>query len=177
MNVLIVFATVEGQSRKIAEFAKRQVVNLGHIAQEVDVSQPLADVSFDGYDAVLFVAPVHERRHPKEFELLLSANRSQINSMKTLFLSVSLNAAFPEGHSEAREYIRETEMRTGFVPTQSKAIAGAINIGQYDFYATQVLRHVVLRDRDIDPAKDGYEFTDWEMLADEVRAFLEGTNS
>lgn len=47
-----------------------------------------------------------------------------------------MSAAFLEGHNEAQDY-----------------------------YATQVLRHVVLRERRYNPAVQLHEFTDWEALS------------
>ena len=67
MKVLIIFASVEGQTRKIVKFLANEVKSIGHDAQLFDASDA-AKVSYDGIDAVILAAPVHERRHPKMFE-------------------------------------------------------------------------------------------------------------
>lgn len=172
MNVLIVFGTVEGQTRKIAEFAQNLAEEAGHTVTLFDAADKTAPLSFDGIDKVVLAASVHERRHPATFEVVLSANRADLATRDTLMLSVSLSAAFEDGMEEAREYVTEMEMRTRFKPDQHALVAGAVRTSSYDYFATQVLRHVVLRDRAYDPAAGEHEFTDWEALKDVLTAFL-----
>jgi menaquinone-dependent protoporphyrinogen oxidase len=53
--------------------------------------------SLRGFYRVVLAAPVHERRHPTEFEVFLAGCRSDLEEVDTLLISVSLSAAFPEG--------------------------------------------------------------------------------
>lgn len=172
MTVLIVYATVEGQTGKIARFVEEEVRKSGRDVARVDASDPAADISLDGVDTVILAAPVHERRHPDAFEVAVAAQRGALAERRTLMLSVSLSAAFPEGMDEAREYLVEMEMRTGFAPDAEALVAGAVRSRQYDYFATQLIRHVVLRDRDFDSASGEHEFTDWDALRDTVIGFL-----
>jgi menaquinone-dependent protoporphyrinogen oxidase len=64
------------------------------------------------------------------------------------------------------------KMRTELDPDVEMLIAGAVRTKRYDYYATQVLRHVVLRGRNFDPAVQEHEFTDWDSLAVGVDAFV-----
>jgi menaquinone-dependent protoporphyrinogen oxidase len=172
VTVLILFATVEGQTRKIARFAEEVVRKAGLDIVLVDATDKAASVSFEGIDKVILAAPVHERRHPKTFEVLLAANRQAFAACSTLLISVSLNAAFPEGLEEAREYLTELEMRTGFEPDAEALVAGAVRSGSYDYFASEILRHVVLRGKDYDPGAGSHEFTDWTALRATISAFI-----
>lgn len=172
MNVLILYATVEGQTGKIARFVSDKVEALGHAAILTD-ADALDDVSFDGVSTVIMAAPVHQRRHPRTFEALLAASKNQLDARKTLLMSVSLSAAFPEGQEEAQEYVDEMKMRTGLEPDAELLVPGAVKTGEYDFFAMQVVRYVVLRGRDYDTAAGEHEFTDWDVVASEVERFLE----
>jgi menaquinone-dependent protoporphyrinogen oxidase len=172
MTVLIIFATVEGQTRKIAQFADEEVRKAGHDVVLVDASDKRAAVSFDGIDKVILAAPVHERRHPATFEAFLAANRHMLEHCDTLVISVSLSAAFPEGLEEAADYVTEMKMRTGFSPDAEALVAGAVKSSSYDYFAAQVMRHVVLRGRDYDPSQGDREFTDWNALAATLSKFL-----
>lgn len=172
MSVIIAFATIEGQTGKIAQFVEEKVRDLGHDVTVFDAGDKSEDIKLKGADYVILAAPVHERRHPKTFEVFLSAQAKQLAARKTLLLSVSLNAAFPEGLEEAQEYVDEMKMRTEFEPDVQVLVAGAVRRSGYDYYASQVLRHVVLRGRDVDPNVDVHEFTDWEALAKALSAFV-----
>lgn len=171
MKALIIFATIEGQTGKIAKFIEDEIRKLGHDVELVDANDP-TEISFEGIDAVIMAAPVHERRHPQNFEALLTAHVDSLARLKTLLVSVSLNAAFPEGRAEAGEYVIEMNMRTGLKPDVELLVAGAVRTDRYDYFAMQVLQHVVLRDRDYVPKEGGHEFTKWDALSSAIVKFL-----
>lgn len=172
MTVLVLFASIEGQTRKIARFVEAEVRKAGHEATLVDVSDKMAKVTFEGFDTVILAAPVHERRHPPAFELLLTASRPELGDRRTLMISVSLGAAFPELHAEAQEYLDEMKMRTSLKPNAEALVAGAVRPGSYGYYETQVLRHAILHNHAIDPSIQEQEFTDWDALAAVVKQFV-----
>ncbi len=171
MTVMIIFATVEGQTGKIASFIADKVQASGRDVIMIDADGS-DELSFEGVERVILAAPVHERRHPRLFEALLSGNTDELHALPTLLLSVSLSAAFEEGLAEAKDYLLEMEMRTGFTPTVDACIAGAVKSSSYDYFDSQIVHHVVLRDRNFDPNVKEHEFTDWPELAQKVAAFL-----
>ena len=172
MNVLIIYATIEGQTGKIANFAEELVRKAGHDVRIIDSREKVSDVDFDGIDSVILAAPVHERRHPLPFEVVLSANGEELKKRRTLMLSISLSAAFPEGLEDAQDYLTEMKMRADFEPDEELLVAGAIRTNKYDYFASQIVRHVVLRGRDFDADAGEHEFTDWEKLTSKIKAFL-----
>ena len=174
MSLVIAFGTIEGQTGKIARFIEKRAKEAGKDVKVIDTTDPSATVNFEGVDTVILAASVHERRHPQQFEVFVASEQAALSQVRTLMISVSMNAAFPEGHDEAQDYLDEMKMRTDFDPDAEMLVAGAIKSREYDYYATQVLRHVVLRGRSYDPAVQEREFTDWEALGDGVSAFLEG---
>ena len=171
MTVLVIYETTEGQTEKIARFVADQSRRLGNDTVLIEAGG-LESISFDGVGAVILAAPVHQRRHPRKFEALLEAHKDALATVKTLMLSVSLSAAFPEGHAEAEEYLVEMKMRTGLNPDAEALVAGAVRTEKYDYFALQVVRHVILRDRDIDTPTGDHESTDWRALERTVEAFL-----
>lgn len=171
MKVLILYATVEGQTGKIARFVSDAVKRLGHEAVRTDADDT-AELSLEGVDAVILAAPVHQRRHPRGFEALIAARAEALAERRTLMLSVSLNAAFPEGQEEAEDYLLEMKMRTGLAPDAELLVGGALRPAEYDYFASQVVRFVVMRDHEYDDTADEHEFTDWDALATKIEAFL-----
>ena len=172
MNVLIIYATIEGQTGKVAGFAEELVRNSGHEVSIIDAREKVSDVDFEGIDSVILAAPVHERRHPLPFEVVLSANGEELKKRRTLMLSISLSAAFPEGLEDAQDYLTEMKMRADFEPDEELLVAGAIRTSKYDYFASQIVRHVVLRGRDFDADAGEHEFTDWDKLTSKIKGFL-----
>lgn len=171
MKTLIIYGSVEGQTRKIARFAAEKITEMGHEVEVIDADDP-AGIAFDGVEAVILAASVHQRRHPRNFEALITAQAADLAKAKTLLISVSLNAAFPEGRDEAAEYLAEMEMRTSFKPDEEMLLGGAVRTAQYDYFAMQVLRHVIMRDKPFDPSVSDHEFTDWDALSARLQSFL-----
>ena len=171
MRFLVAYQSIEGQTAKIAKFVEEELTSLGNDVIMFNTADAGPAPSFDEIDQIVLAAPVHERRHPQGFEVFLRANQDKLNARPTLFLSVSLNAAFHEGIPEANDYATEMKMRTGLNTTRDLLVAGAINTGEYDYYARQVLRWVVMRGRDFDPNVQQHEFTDWDVLRLAVTKF------
>ncbi len=172
MTVAIIFETIEGHTGKIAKFVADHVRKSGQEVTLIDTSDRTGQASFDGVDKVILAAPVHERRHPKAFEVFVNASHQDLAARPTLMISVSMSAAFPEGLDEAQEYLTEMEMRTRFSPTSEALVAGAVKPGGYDYFQSQVVRHAVLGDRDYSLDEGEREFTDWDALAKQIDGFL-----
>lgn len=172
MNVMIVFQSIEGQTAKIARAVGAQATEAGHGVRVVNLAGSDEPPPIDEADAVILAASVHERRHPEVFEIYITAHRKELEARKTLLLSVSLKAAFPEGEEEAGDYLTELKMRTLFEPSAEALVAGAVRSGAYDYFQSEVLRHVVLREHAYDPNEGPHEFTDWDALDRLVGDFL-----
>jgi menaquinone-dependent protoporphyrinogen oxidase len=174
MEILVIFETIEGQTRKIVEFVEDRIRRAGHGVRRFDTADRLGTLSFDGIDKVVLAAPVHERRHPKAFEVFVSASHEELKQRPTLMISVSLKAAFPESLEEAEDYLTEMKMRTGFKPDKEVLAAGAVRTSSYGYFESQIVQNVVLAGQRVDLVDGVREFTDWEALGAELDAFLIG---
>lgn len=172
MTVLIAYGTIEGQTGKIAEFVKRQVLEVGEDVVLFDTADTIGSPDLKDIRKIILAASVHERRHPEPFEVFVSSNREFLSAHPTLLLSVSLKASFEDGLEEAQDYADEMKLRTGLNPNSELLVPGAIRSESYDYYASQVLQHVVLAGQKFDPAIRDHEFTNWAAISSSVDAFL-----
>ena len=102
----------------------------------------------------------------------MPAHLDQLQTRPTLFISVSLSAAYPDGLPEAQAYVDTFLETTKWKPTQTAIVAGAVRYDEYDYFMEQIVRHVVLKDRDAADAHGDHEFTDWDELARTIDGFL-----
>lgn len=174
MSILIAYGTIEGQTGKIARFIDAKLREQGHNVELLDTSDATRDVVWDEIERVFLAGSVHEHRHPKAFEVFLYAHRRDLSARPTLLCSVSLNAAFPEGRAEAQTYVDALKLRNDLTTSRDLLVAGALRAEQYDYYATQVLQHVLLRGKEYDPNSAQHEFTDWAALEKDVLDFAKG---
>lgn len=170
MKFLMIYGTTEGQTRKISEFIAIKLVEAGH---EVDVRNSvrrLHDLDVSSYDAAIIAGSVHQRNHQESIANFVIAHRKQLEKLPTLFISVSLSIVFDGSAGEAIDYLEHFIDHTGFRPTKSLLVAGALRFDEYDYFMEQIIEFVVLKDQE-KIIKDE-EFTDWNKLEKDVSAFV-----
>jgi menaquinone-dependent protoporphyrinogen oxidase len=169
MKVLIVYATGEGQTRKIAAAVASHLQELGHEVTCRDSSENLGNLDINAFGAIFLAASVHEQKHQETIADFVIARRTLLEQVPSAFLSVSLSAAMKGGIAEARSYIADFIAETGWQPADTLPVAGALRYSEYDYFRQQVVRDVIFKnDFRIDAERD-YEFTDWEG----VKSFAE----
>ena len=152
MKILIAYGTSEGQTRKIANAVAARVHELGHDAHLFDTAS-LENMHVGSYDKIIVAGSVHQQRHQEFVEVFVMASLAELQKRPTLFLSVSLSAAFSDGMLEAQSYVDEFLVSTGWKPTQSLLIAGACDMTEYDYFKAQIIEHVVLKGRKVEGAQ------------------------
>lgn len=170
MIVTIVFATVEGQTRRIAEAVAETVRATGHVAELVE-AHPGERFWLDEAAAAILCAPVHGGRYPPDFEALATDWAERLDRIPSAFVSVTLAIiGDAKEQAEARQYTVDLEKHTGWHPGRVHHAAGALRYSAYDFFKRWVMRRVAL-DKGL-PADADQEFTDWAALDAFVRDFL-----
>lgn len=173
MSILILYASVEGQTRKIARFIESHLRDLGHEVNLIDAGKKGATADFNGVRKVILAAAVHRKRHPLEFEKFVASHRDELSARPTLFLSVSLCAGFPEGLEEARSYVEEMSNRTGFVPTTDLLVGGALQFDKYQDYEAWVVRYIAVGMKRHEDVEEDRELTDWAAVRETLSVFVD----
>lgn len=167
--LLVVYASVEGQSRKIAEYAAAVAISQGWRAEIADVRDLLERGAPHGTAALLVAASVHVGRHSEALQDFVQQQRSLLAEVPATFLSVSLHASDPEGEPTARRYLGQFLEETGWQPTFSGPVAGALPYSRYGFFKRMLMKQIARRGgMPADTSRD-HEFTDWDV----VRRFTE----
>ncbi len=172
MRLLIAYGTTEGQTRKITETIATQVAALGRDVEVFDTSGLPGGLRPETFDKIIIAGSVHEQRHQNDIELFVLGNLLKLQAKPTMFISVSLAAAFENSLPDAQSYVDSFVKDVGWQPGEVLLVAGAVRHGQYDYYQEQILEHVVLEDQDLEDPKGDHEFTDWQALAKAVDAFV-----
>lgn len=167
MPILILYATTEGQTRKIVRRAAQHLAQRGITSEVLPVTEA-ADTDLGSCDAVLLAASVHAGRYQPAFVAWVTANHAALAARRTAFLSVSLSAASsdPEDRVAIEDVVRRFIGETGWTPGHVEHVAGAFRFTQYDFLKAWAMRWMASR-RDPDADRKGEpEYTDWQALFD-----------
>lgn len=152
-RILVLYATVEGHTARIAERVAAGLRSAGHL---VDVLPACAEADFSGYEAVVIGASIHYGHHPAELRALLRRHRAALAARPGAFFSVSLSAK--------ERYLQRFLRQVGWQPQHTATFAGALKYSKYGPLKRLVmLVFVTLAGRDTDMSRD-YEYTDWAAV-------------
>ncbi|MCC7321131.1 MAG: protoporphyrinogen oxidase [Rubellimicrobium sp.] len=173
MTILILYATTEGQTRKIARRAAAHLA-LGHHSVEVLEIGAAGDTDLTDYEAVILAASVHAGQYQPAFIDYATRNHAAIAARRNVFVSVSLSAASREAEDQENiaAVVAHMEKVTGWTPGAIWHVAGAFRFGEYDFLKSWAMRWLGGR-RDPAAGKgEDREYTDWQRLYDDLDRFV-----
>jgi menaquinone-dependent protoporphyrinogen oxidase len=185
--IAVVYATREGQTRRIAEHLAATLRTRGFAVDVLDVAHDVtADFDAARYAAVVVAASVHIGKHERTMVQFVKAHRAALERMPSAFLSVSLSEAGAEdvhATTERRERATANVMKlvdvflreTGWSPTHTHPVAGALLYRQYGAIVRFAMRFIARQVGGTTDTSRDHEYTDWQALdrfADELVALI-----
>jgi menaquinone-dependent protoporphyrinogen oxidase len=173
MDVLIVYGTTEGQTRKIAERSAMCIREHGHGVELYDSASPATNLDVGTFHAIIVAASVHQESHQDNITNFAIAHQELLNSKPSAFISVSLSAVLEDGRTEAQKYVDRFVSVTGWQPRMTLLLGGALRFTEYDYFQEQIVKFIVMKRGSAASTERDHEFTDWNALAGFVNGFLE----
>jgi len=173
--ILVLYATREGQTRRIAEHIASTARTGGRPVEVIDAANIPEGFSLDVYSAAFLAASVHRQRHEKEMVEFVKRHIDELDRIPTAFLSVSLSEAGAEDTTaprkcraqavlDVRKMVQRFLVETGWRPTRVLAVAGALPYSKYNFLMRFIMRRIARHaGGDTDTSRD-YEYTDWAAV-------------
>jgi menaquinone-dependent protoporphyrinogen oxidase len=176
-RILLLYATIEGQTALIAERMAHTLRGLGHSVDLLPAPTTGDDLDPASYDGVIIAASIHYENHPRYLRALVRRHLESIAARPSAFFSVSLSAGGRHPNLKEARRNRDRFLRqTGWQPQLTETIAGALKWSLYGpFKRLAMLFFVKLVGGDTDRSRD-YEYTDWaqvERLAREYAQLLQ----
>jgi menaquinone-dependent protoporphyrinogen oxidase len=177
--ILVVYGTVEGQTRKISEFIAETLRSLGFEVETLD-SDNAGAVSFEPYGAVIAGAPVHISSFPKKFSELIARNANSLATIPSAFFSVCLGVLQrdePETLQAERNFVSNFFITTGWQPQKWAIFPGALLYSKYGWFKKRLMRTIARKAGKTTDTKHDYEFTDWGEVRTFTQEFAESLKS
>jgi menaquinone-dependent protoporphyrinogen oxidase len=164
-RVLILYATTEGHTARVAERIAQRLRDKGHRVESQRADASATRLDLERYETVIVGAPVHYGRHPGHLRSLLRKHRAALAARPGAFFSVSLSAGGPGAKPQAaRRYVETFLRQVGWQPQLTAAIGGALQYSRYGaFKRLLVVVFVGRAGGDTDTSRD-YEYTDWDAV-------------
>jgi menaquinone-dependent protoporphyrinogen oxidase len=104
MNVLIVYGTTEGQTRKIAEWTATHIRERGHQVELRDSAAFGSGSDLGTFNAFIIAASVHQEHHQETITNFVITHHELLNASPSAFISVSLSAVLEGAKTKAQKY-------------------------------------------------------------------------
>ncbi len=163
-RVLVVYHTVEGHSRVIAERLADAIRAGGFVAELYSVER--APRSMEGYAAVVAGGSVHVGKHHKNLLAFIRRHQAELAKIPTALFSVSLTAAQHDEASQAQvaAYVGDLTAATSWEPDIVGVFGGAVLYTQYGFIKRRLMKSIVGKQGgETDTAHD-HDYTDWDAV-------------
>jgi len=169
-EVLVLFATREGQTEKIARRMAAVLEAKGHRVQLRDVDRSSRELDLRRYGAIFVGSPVRVGSYLRSVVRFVQARREVLERVPSAFFSVSLAVAprkgerKNDGRDETMRVVEKFIRATGWTPRRVELIAGALPYSRYNFLVRFVMRRISAQaGGDTDTSRD-YEYTDWNAV-------------
>lgn len=165
MRVLILYASTDGQTERIAARMQAVLAHQGCDVTRLAAGTPGLAQALESHDAVMVGGGIRYGHHPRALEVAVQQYRDSIAALPNAFFSVSLSAGGPGARpATASGYVEELARRTGWQPRRTTCFAGALRYTQYNAFIRFMMRLIVgAAGGDVDAARD-YEYTDWDAV-------------
>jgi len=181
--VLVLYATREGQTRRIAEHIFSSLTAHGVEGSLVDAARIPSGFSLDKYSGVLVSASVHGGKHESEVRQFVKFHRAELENMPTAFLSVSLSEAGAEDTTATPEHRAQAAAdaermidgflaETGWHPGRIKAVAGALAFTKYNFLLRFVMKRIAQKAGGSTATSKDHQYTNWSDLDHFIDEFV-----
>lgn len=175
MKLIVAYASIEGQSEKIALRIASALEADGAFVQLVDtIEHPETGIASD-VEGIVAGGPLHQEHHPEALASWLVTHREQLSGIPFAFFSVSLSAASDRQQDldDAGDVMQAFLKKLQLSPALKTTIAGALKYSKYGFIKKRIMRNIVKKSggRDLDMSRD-YEYTDWKQVDEFAKEFL-----
>lgn len=164
--VLIVFASTEGHTARLADMAAHRLRANGHAVNVVEAPQAERTLDPAGLAGVLVAASIHWGRYQASVTAFARANHAVLNALPSAFLSTSLSAAGVEqpDHVGLADFVRTFEAETFWTPRLVHHAAGAIRRSSYDYFRRLAVTLIARSRGDALAEAGAYDLTDYAAL-------------
>jgi len=166
-NVLVAFATHDGQTRKVAERIATVLRVHNHAVELLDLGRPPPEtLDLSQFQAVLLGSPIRAQRYLRPVVRFVQSHRTELERLPTLFFSVGLAvlSRTGDGRAQTMRIVERLVAETGWHPQRVELVAGALPYTRYNFLVRFVMRRISRKEGgDTDTSRD-YEYTDWAAV-------------
>jgi menaquinone-dependent protoporphyrinogen oxidase len=163
---LVLYGTTDGHTAKIARSMGDALRGQEAEVDVVEAGKASASLWPEDYSGVIVAASVHAGGYQQSVRSWVRAHARALEDRPTAFVSVCLGVLQqdPKVQQDLRAIIDRFVKVTGWAPTMTKIVAGALLYTRYNWIKRVAMKRIVRKaGGDTDTSRD-YEYTDWNDL-------------
>lgn len=174
MNILIVYASKEGQTKSIAQFMAEAIRKHGHQTTVLSGKHLAKNFTTDPFDAAIIGGSIHMGGYPGFLKKFVIAHRDWLNQIPSAFFTVcmAIHSKNVEEQQEARSFGTTFTSKTNWQPDITETFAGAIKYTQYGFLTRIIMRNIARKEGGATDTSKDHEYTDWDAVGRFTDEFL-----
>lgn len=175
MNILILYASLEGQTAKIASHIAQVLRQKDHKVTYHTAEKLPDDFDLGAFDAAILGGSIHMSHHPKSLRKFVKQHVQWLNSIPTALITVcmGIRSKIPESRLEASRFGANLSKETGWHPTLKATFAGAVKYTQYNFITRYIMKKISQKEGGSTDTSHDHEYTDWEAVARFAKQFAD----
>lgn len=118
------------------------------------------------FDSAIVGASINFGKHQRSIRRFVRANREELSRIPSAFFSVSGAESSPDEapRAMAKQYIANFIRETGWQPTLTESIAGAMAYTKYSPLMRWIIKRISQKEGGPADTTRDYEYTDWEQV-------------
>jgi menaquinone-dependent protoporphyrinogen oxidase len=175
-DVPILYATSEGQTRRIAMRLAERLQSRGIDGRAIDICSPVADgLDWSAVRVAIVGASLHAGRHQPVASAFVRTHASELNARPAACFSVSLSIASKNANEAdaARRLAEAFPRAAGWQPGRIACFAGRLAYTKYGWVKRVLMQLIARKEGAPTDTRRDYELTNWadvDRFADEVSA-------
>ena len=169
-RILILYSTVDGQTRKIAQRMQSRLQATENQVQLAEIDHPPKEMS--GFDTLVIGASIRYGKYRPAVIDFVKANQGLLAHKRSAFFSVNLVARKPQKNSaDTNPYVAKFLKMVPWQPQLLDVFAGSLNYPALGFWDRNIIRFIMWITKGPTEPSTVKEFTDWgrvEAFADRV---------
>lgn len=165
-KALIIYATKQGQTQKIAQFMAERLAKLGFQVNLFNSDLLPHAVLPEFPDFTIIGASVHMHDFPQNLKKWIKANSAYLARQPTYFFSVCLGVLQKDEKVQKDEarIVKKLFLETHWTPAQWTIFAGALPYSKYNWFLKRIMRRIAKKAGIRTNIKNDYEYTEWKKV-------------
>ena len=162
-QILIIYATTDGHTRKISERLEDVIRQQGYDVQLLSIEEQLPELT--QYDKIVIGASIRYGKHSKLIYNFVEKNQQLLDTKPNAFFSVNVVARKPEkSQPETNPYLQKFLKQISWQPKKLAVFGGELNYPNYRYFDRQMIRLIMWMTKGPTDPATVIDYTDWDLV-------------